>query len=283
MTDINWSMLQTANPGNAFMEGFQNARKIRREEQQQSALAAYATNPSDQSMNALLPFMQPNQAFDIVQQRQQTQAKRQQEQTDHLGKAVGQAVLDVMRRPEGERAATWDVYVDQFARTNPNAAQYRGKYSEQVGMAVLAEQGLMGEYQKQSAPPKTSLQQNYEFLNAVNPQYGQQYIQRQVSEPPMIANNGDGTFTVIPRSQGQPGAGAAMPGIIGGYGGGTFDMNGRQATPVQGGTAPPTGAVDYLRKNPALKDQFETKYGRGSASQYLGGPTSGASATFPGN
>lgn len=280
MTQIDWSLLQPTNIGNAFQQGMETGRARKREADQRSALSAYAADPGEESMNALLPFMQPNQAFDIVQQRQQSQAKQQQAQTDQLGRAVGQAVLDVMRRPEGERAATWDAYVDQFARTNPNAEQYRGKYSDQVAMAVLAEQGLMGDYQKQSAPAKTSLQQNYEFLNGVNPQYGQQYIQRQVSEPPMIANNGDGTFMVIPRSRGQFGMPSSA--TMGGYAGGTFDGNGRPVTPMQGSSVP-AGAVDYLRKNPALKDQFEAKYGAGSAAQYLGGPTPGASGTFPGN
>ena len=259
MTDINWNLLQTPNFSNIVMEGFERGRERARTARAESALAAYAANPSEQSMNALLPLMQPKQAFEIVQQRQQTQAKQQQLQNEQLGKAVGQAVLDVMRRPEAERAATWDSYVDQFARTNPNAAQYRGKYSEQAAMGVLAEQGLMGEYQKSIAPPpKTALQQNYEFLSGVSPRYGSQYLERQVSEPPMISRNDDGTFTVIPRSQTQ----------------------GTSPTPS---AAPPMAAVDYLRKNPALKDQFEVKYGRGSASQYLGGPTPSASGTFPGN
>lgn len=256
MTDINWSLLQMPDYGAAALQGYERGRAARREHEQQSALSAYAQNPGEQTMNALLPYMPPNQAFQIVQQRQKAQVEQQQTQNDQLRKSVGQAVLDVMRRPVDQRAMMWDAYVDQFARTNPNAEQYRGRYSEQGAMAVLAEQGLMEEYQKSMAPPqKTALQQNYEFLSGVSPQYGKQFLERQVSEPPMIANNGDGTFTVIPRSQGRPGAAAS----------------------------PPASAVDYLRKNPALKDQFEAKYGRGSSAQYLGGPTQPASDGFPGN
>lgn len=254
--DINWSLLQPVNAGEAFSQGFERGRARMQEAKQQSALSAYAANPNDQTMNALLPFMAPNQAFQVVQQRQQAQVQQQQTQNDQLRKSVGQAVLDVMRRPESQRATMWDSYVDQFARTNPNAEQYRGRYSEAAAMAILAEQGLIEEYQKSASPPKTALQQNYEFISRVNPQLGKQYLERQTLEPPMIASNGDGTFTVIPRSQFQAPAGAV---------------------------GAPQSAIEYLRKNPNLAPQFEAKYGRGSAAQYLGGPTQPASGGFPGN
>lgn len=53
-----------------------------------------------------------------------------------------------------------------------------------------------------------------------------------------------------------------------------------RAQPVTS-NAPPSQAVAYLKAHPEMKQQFEEKYGVGSASSYMGGPTQPASGGFP--
>jgi hypothetical protein len=47
-----------------------------------------------------------------------------------------------------------------------------------------------------------------------------------------------------------------------------------------GSAAPPPAAVEYLKAHPDQATAFEQKYGAGTASQYLGGPTPPASGSF---
>ena len=44
-----------------------------------------------------------------------------------------------------------------------------------------------------------------------------------------------------------------------------------QRSPAPAPAAPPPAAIEYLRANPAARDQFDAKYGRGASSRFLGG------------
>lgn len=102
------------------------------------------------------------QAEQEAQQRQQQQQMQQRQfalqerklQVDTQKQGMdsyAEAIQDVLRRPENERPATWDAYVDQFvAMGQPEAAQLKGRYSEQAARAMLAQAGKLSDFNKAS-------------------------------------------------------------------------------------------------------------------------------------
>lgn len=126
------------------------------------SLAAQPVNP-----------LQALQAFGMAQQQQQAKIQAEQERAQRerdfslrerqaglqeqkftaeqrnaaLGQ-ISQAAQDVLRRPEQERAAVWDSYMDQFAQADPSAAQFKGQYSEQALRSILARTGELEKFNK---------------------------------------------------------------------------------------------------------------------------------------
>lgn len=78
------------------------------------------------------------------------QQRKLQADTRKTGlEGYAEAIQDVLRRPENERASTWDAYVDQFvAMGQPEAAQLKGRYSEQAARAMLAQAGKLSDFNK---------------------------------------------------------------------------------------------------------------------------------------
>lgn len=213
MVEINWSLLQSANVGNAFNEGLETGRKRRQEEKTRSVLADIATNwPGSGGGGALggqtgivadpqadearfnelitpLAQLAPMMAIKIREMRNKTvydgreqQATRQKAIDAKLAdgkKAVGQVALQIANLPPQQQAQAWDQGIDYLVGQGYDGlAQFKGKYSPESLRGVLAESGLAAEYQSATKPSYMAIPEGGTLVNTRDPdavaQFGSQ-------------------------------------------------------------------------------------------------------------
>lgn len=157
---INWALGQMPDVGGNAMAAFREGQERKKHDMGQNALAGYAADPSEQNLNALFPYMEPQQVFSVVQGRQKAQADQHemaQKQRGEMAKYVANAAFDIIQRPEQERAAAWDAYIEQGAQQYPGLTQYRGQYTPQALQALVAEAGKSQEFAQFQRPTYTPI------------------------------------------------------------------------------------------------------------------------------
>jgi hypothetical protein len=198
--------------GNAIAQRFQQGRQMRQERDTRNALMDYmqaemgngivagdqTTQQADEAIRAVMRA-NPQMGMQLLQQRRQKQAQTQQQQIEIVGRVAAWA----------DTPEKWDQGIDHLAMEGvPGVEKYKGKFSPGLRAAVMAKAGVGDKSQQ-----PTEMQRNYEFLQGQDPQLAQSYLKNQAEGAPLIASNGDGTFTIIPRgmAQGQQQASAPPP------------------------------------------------------------------------
>lgn len=170
------------------------------------------------------------------------------------------------RQRQHAQAITQDLSAAVKWADTPEKWQYVQQHYGQMGVDLSPygfqdrERGLVAlnqisGYLKGDGQP-TNLEREYQFLSSKDPKLADQFIRNRAEGSPLVANNGDGTFTIIPRGYASGGA-------------------------PSGGTTVPQAAIDFLKANPHLKGEFDQKYGAGAADKILGGQTAPPSGGFP--
>ncbi len=201
-----YDSIRFTDPGQAFTQAFEQGQTRRREAETQNALSKYAQNPDDpEALNTLARYNP--QAAIALRERQATQQQRGLEQHRAGIEAGGQIIRRIMAENPGMPKQQVYAIARQTAigARVPGAENTPAEFSEEFFNRLL----YMSDPAKQQQG--TSMQQNYEFLKGQNPQLADNYLKNQAEGAPLIASNGDGTFTIIPRNMAQGGQQAAPP------------------------------------------------------------------------
>jgi hypothetical protein len=88
----------------------------------------------------------------------------------------------------------WQYVQQHYSQKGIDLSPYRFEDRER-GLVALDQ---IGGYLKGDGNP-TNFQREYEFLQGKDPSLADKYLRGKAEGPPLVANNGDGTFTIIPR------------------------------------------------------------------------------------
>jgi hypothetical protein len=199
--DINWGMARPVDAGNALLQGFQQGQAMRREADTQSALGAYASNPSMETANALigvdprLGMQARTQQIGMDQAAQlrsttaaavrgepgamdqlagldiDTWAKldgRTKEKVKQATGFMGQAIMQISQVPEAQRAQAWATYVQQAEASGLDIPTQYERYSPEAMNAAAAEAGTMEKLLDQAEPDWRVVPQGG-YIENVNP------------------------------------------------------------------------------------------------------------------
>lgn len=138
---------------------------------------------------------------EMMRRQQEQQATTQREAGDRHTQTLSRMAQAVRRLPyEGRRAAIQQLapQLQQMGLTPQDIEGFDP--SDQQLDAYIALGGQRGEQ-------VSGMERDYEFIRQHNPALADQYLRNRAEGSPVVANNGDGTFTIVPRSQiggGQP-------------------------------------------------------------------------------
>ncbi len=252
MTTINWGLQDP----NAYQRGYQQSKGIfdelaatRKQNTLDAALRDYATNPDDPNAVNALAQVDPRLAIQVRQQQAQAQGKANEDYRESM-KAGGEIVRRIQQQnPQMPKEQVYSVARQAaISMRIPGADQAPPEFNEQYFNTLLYA----------ADPAKTAQQpadvQEYEYAKGQG--YAGTYMQfKEADRGPIVANNGDGTFTLIPRG--------AAPGPAPGAG-----QMPRITTPEEADALPPGSR--FIAPD-------------GSVRTKPGGPTPPASGGFPGD
>jgi hypothetical protein len=234
---VNWALglQQGPNAGEQFAQSFQQGQERARQNKARAAAAALVRDPNNQGALQALAEIDPQSAMQFREQQQKQALAGLEQHRDNILKGA-----QLIRQVQPKDQASWDQVRALATQMGIDVSEVPPQFDPQYANGLVSIADAF-EPQKSGGP---AMQQNYEWLKSQNPQLANQYLQRQAEGGPIVANNGDGTFTIIPRSQAAPQAGPQPGQVEDGYrfrGGNPADPNAWEAIGGQTGSAPSGG------------------------------------------
>jgi len=219
MTQPSWSLAQGPNSfQNSFNQFFQMGRQIKQGQEQkerQNALAAYVTDPNDQTLAAVAPHA-PQLVLQHRKDQRAAEAKAQradigrraaagdqgamaelagidlnawrglsadqQKQFQQANDVMGNAAFQVGQLPPEQQAAAWDQQIDILSQQFPSLQKYKGQYSPQLLQSALNSAEMAKQFFDSQQPNYKVIPAGGTAVNTRDPQAMQQFGQSQPTQ-----------------------------------------------------------------------------------------------------
>lgn len=197
---VNWALglQQGPDPGQRFMQAYEQGTKRREENEQRQAMAALAQNPDDPAAFRALAARNPQIAMQFRQQREQSKAQALEAHRENIVNGA-----KIIRQFQPKDQAGWDRVRQVAAQAGIDISEVPPQFDPQYVQGVVS---LADAFAPQKAEGQPNIAKEVDYYRSIGrDDLAQQLLQRHAEGGPIVANNGDGTFTIVPRSMvGQP-------------------------------------------------------------------------------
>ncbi len=206
--DIDWggfnASMERNNAGRRWQEGWQEGEKRAQENALKAAMTQYATNPDDPNAINALAQVDPQAAL-VARGQQQTRAAEISER--HRADIMKGAQLVRQMKPQDQ--AGWQRVLATAGQLGIDLSEVPQQFDPQYVESLIA---AADTFNPSAVQQPTTMQRDYEFLNARDPKLGESYLNNKANPPRFMPDGAGGFIAVDPGSFSGPTGPAASAG-----------------------------------------------------------------------